>query len=386
MQQLKEVMERGSRSAVQQVVRWEDVSRDFKSAKLGMPCDFPTSLTTSAIPDWLAAVTQTAARYVMTYADAVALGRKTKSWLAAPKNSPKFSKLVEFLLDYKTEQGKYFALGPWVVWRLMGMRDWYAQTADKPDASRWRGATWEESVTPSWLWDPKWLIEPRNRGMFRVQMMGNFQARAGLVIWPFAAREAFQLYLQYVAESKDSAVEANLWETKYKPRMDVFLREGEADFAIISNRLRAYRESNKLEVWVSDNPIRDLQLFGIGQCNVSAPLTRKQSDARQDVLRRRHTAEQLAKALGSEKEIVVPFEPRHRKGGQSFGRNRRVAKGSSPRAKPQAPPDSPVVWRSPESKVVEAKPKTEPLPDLNRTLDTGLTQVSTTVVKRKRSA
>jgi hypothetical protein len=49
MQQLKEVMERGSRSAVQQVVRWEDVSRGFKSAKLGMPCDFPTSLTTNAI-------------------------------------------------------------------------------------------------------------------------------------------------------------------------------------------------------------------------------------------------------------------------------------------------------------------------------------------------
>lgn len=392
MQYLKEVMERANRptTVYRPLVPWEEVAKGFRSAPLGLPCDFPASLTPNAVPDWLANVTQTAARYVMTHADSVALGRKTKSWLAAPKNSNKFSQLVQFLTAYRSEQGKYFALGPWVVWRLIGMRDWYQKAPEGSDG-RWRGQTWEESVTPSWIWDPRFLMEPRNRGMFRDQMMGSFQARAGLVIWPFAAREAFQAYLSYVAESRDSAADPNLWETKYKALMTSFIKEGEADFAIISNRLRAYRESNKLEVWISDNPIRDLRLFGIGQCNINAPISRKQSEARQEVLRKRHAISEMARLLGVEKEIVVPFEPRRNKGGSGFGRKKsgakiRVAKGSSPRAKPQAQPEAPVVFRSPPSKVVEPKPKTEPLPDLGGTLDTGLQQVSTTVVKRKRSA
>ena len=369
MKELRQVMERsGGRSRSQPMVKWEDFASKFQSSVLGLPQDLPND--TGPLDEWFAEATKRAARHVMLPEEAALLGRKTKAWFGSKRNEERVQALVEFLRKYKrgsdVDSGKYLAIGPWVIWRIISLKTWYAEMRTKSDDPRWT-EPWQDAITPHWIWDPKWVAEPRMRGMFRSQMMTPFHARSGLVIWPFAAREAFHLYMEYVTESRDSDAPLTLWQEKYNAKIESLISEGLQDSIVIRKRLAAYRDASRLDAWISDNPISDLKLFGIGQCHIAGKISEKQLEARAEVLRKRYAAKSIVEQLGLQPEIKVPGrEPNFKR--SRFGRNqknnsKRVAGGSKPKARPTAPPESPILFRSPPSKVEEPRPKKEPLPE-----------------------
>jgi hypothetical protein len=388
MKELRQVMERaGGRSRSQPLVKWEDFASKFQSSVLGLPQDLPDE--TGPLPDWFAEATERAAKHVLTPQEASFLGKKTKAWFSSKKNEYLIETLVEFLRKYKrgsdVDSGKYLAIGPWVIWRILSMKSWYEESKEKRPDDLW-AQSWQESVTPQWIWDPRWVSEPRMRGMFRTQMMAPFHARSGLVIWPFAAREAFHLYMEYVAESKDSDTPQTLWQDKYNAKIESLISEGLADSAVIRKRLAAYRRASRLDAWISENPISDLKLFGIGQCHIAGKISEKQMEARAEVLRKRYATKDIVEQFGLQPDIQVPESRRDYKRSR-FGHGRknnskRISEGSKPRAKPIAPPESPVVFRSPPSKVEEPRPKKDPLPELQAPAQT-VERIGTVVRRRK---